>query len=134
MSVSDSRLAFRDCDEIFEKASAAGSGCRVHVVDYSAAVNLRMRLHQCRKIDRRDNKRTYDPDHPLYGCSAFDDLVVRLREIDGSWWVYLERRTAGILKIESIDDLEPQHQLSHEPVRQIEHKPQAEAPRRRGVR
>ena len=120
MSITEAKLAFLDCAEVFDKANGTNQGCRVHVSDYNAAVNLRMRLHQCRHLDRREVRRIYQPEDPMYGSSGWDGLVVRIKEIDDAWWVYVEKRGAGILKIESIDDLpkqEHQTQIEHEPVK-----------------
>lgn len=121
MAITEAKLAYLDCAEVLDKANGTASGCRVHVQGYNEAINLRMRLHQCRHLDRREMRRIYDEDHPMYGSSAWDGLVVRIKEIDEVWWVYVEKRGAGILKIESIDDLPKQ--LTHEPVKQIEHEP-----------
>ena len=121
MSISEARLAYTDCAEVLDRAKDANSGCRVHVVGYNEAVNLRMRLHQCRNLDRREMRRIYDEEHPMYNSSAWDGLVVRIKNIDELWWVYVEKRGAGILKIESIDDLPKQ--LEHKPAPQIEHEP-----------
>lgn len=115
MTISDSRLAFADCEAIWEKAWKTDTGVRVHVVDYNSAVHLRMRLHQCRKIDRRENRAIYPEGVPMHGGSAWDAFVVRLKEIDGEFWVYIEKQSAAIIKIESIDELPAQEQIEHEP-------------------
>lgn len=121
MSITEAKLAYLDCAEVLDKANGADKGCRVHVAGENEAINLRMRLHQCRHLDRREMRRVYQPDDPMYGSSGWDGLVVRIKEIDDLWWVYVEKRGAGILKIESIDDLPKQ--IEHKPVAQIEHEP-----------
>lgn len=123
MGITQAKLAYKDCEEAWEKARSAEHGCRVRVPGYNEAINLRMRLHQCRELDRKEQRRVYEatPEHPMYGSSAWDGLVCRLREADDSWWVYIEKRGAGILEIEPLG--EPQMMIEHKPTPQIAHEP-----------
>lgn len=121
MTISDSKLAYLDCYKILDAAIDATGGCRVHVVDENAAIHLRMRLHQARKIERRENRKVYERDHPQHGASVYDGLIVRIKIIDEEAWVYVEKNTAAILAIESIDQL---HQIEDRTTKQITQEPQ----------
>lgn len=120
MTISDAKFAYNDCYAILDRAVEAKGGARVHVVDENAAIHLRMRLHQARKIDRRENRKVYPEDHPMHGSSAYDGLVVRIKLIDGSAWVYVEKHSAAILRIESIDEVPEVKQLTQEPQHLLE--------------
>lgn len=88
---SNSRLAFEDCYEILNIASEDDNGARVQVSSHADAMMLRTRLHTARRIDRTENMKTYDPTHPMYGKSMYDKLVVRLKNFNGNFYVYVER-------------------------------------------
>lgn len=129
MSLSEAKFAYEDCFRIWEQAAAAGGGCRVQVSDEGMAINLRMRLHQARKIDRRENAKIYpDENHPMCGNSLFDGLAVRILCIDGEWWLYIEPRGRGILKLETFD--QPQNTIGpgQSYVHQVDHIPQRQLP------
>ena len=73
------------------KQSTTTRGRGVKVPDLPSAEHLRARLHQCRVLDRRQNRRIYDADHVMHGCSAFDEIKVRIRQTSSGLYVYLER-------------------------------------------
>lgn len=104
MSASTSRLSYQDAYDILDRAVANEKGIRVHVPDFGAGNNLRLRLHQARKIDREDNRDTYPEDHKLHGRSVYDPLVARLKQGHGKWWLYLEKMSAESLTIEPLGE------------------------------
>lgn len=125
MSLSTSRHAYLDCLALLDKAMAEPRGIRAEVPTLAAATHLRMRIHQARAIDRNDNAKTYDPDHPLHGRSPYDILVVRIEETPDRVWLYLDRQQVLIGAIESIPadyQIEPP-----KPTLRIEYHPTPEA-------
>lgn len=102
MPTSNSRLAFGDCYEILNMAMDDDQGARVKVPSLGDATHLRTRLHTARRIDREENAKTYeDKEHPMHGRSMYDKIVVRIKQLNGSVYLYLE-------KIASLtDDAEP---------------------------
>lgn len=78
MGFSRSPRAFTDAREILERALEAPKGVRIPCSSRSAATLLRSRLNYYRKIDRAQNKMVYDQDHPLYGQSMYDALILRI--------------------------------------------------------
>lgn len=105
MPTSNSRLAFEDCFEILDIASEDNNGARVQVPAHSDAMQLRTRLHVARRIDRDENAKTYDKDHPLHGKSIYDRLVVRLKTLGDDHFVYVER-VQRPTKIEPLSEVE----------------------------
>lgn len=91
MSISNSRQAYLDCYELYDRALEDPLGARLKVKSYDAALYLRMRLHQARKIHRRDNADIYDYGHPMHGASTYDALTVRIKRHGDAFWVYAER-------------------------------------------
>lgn len=104
MATSQSRLSYTDCYEVLDKAIANQKGIRVEVSDLGAGRHYRVRLHQARSIDRKDNKETYPEDHKLHGRSVYDQLVVRLRLVKSKWWMYIERFSTDNLNIEPLGE------------------------------
>ena len=104
MAASSSRLSYNDCFEVLDKAIANTKGIRVEVPDWGAGNNYRLRLHQARAIDRKDNKETYPDDHKLYGRSIYDQLVVRIKQVGTRWWMYIERFSTDNLNIEPLGE------------------------------
>lgn len=122
MTLSQSRFAYNDCYEVMNKAIDDPKGIRVRVDDYNAGIHLRMRIHQARSIDRDDNRKTYANDHPMYGRSPYDRLIVRapVEDIDGNWWVRLDKPEANIYEIESLTDGPPMIEAEYEQVEVLE--------------
>ena len=104
MVTSSSRLAYDDCFEILSRALEDKHGARVHCQSRGEAFHLRTRLHSARQIDRRDNIHVYDESDPLHGRSAYDTLVVRIKELDGQHYVYVEK-SGGDMVIESLSEV-----------------------------
>lgn len=113
MSLPTTLGAYRECEDLFEKAAADPKGVRAQVASQEAAINLRSRLHYFRKLDREANEKTYPADHPAHGQSIYDDFVVQMYPDEdragGKWWLYIQPRSSKILAIESLseDGVEP---------------------------
>lgn len=89
MAKSSSRLSYGDCYELLDKALAGTKGSRIKVVDRSAAVHLRSRLHYARALDRQDNESVYPEGHALRGRSPYDPLIIKIRKEVSGYWVYM---------------------------------------------
>ena|SRR5271166_1039341 len=106
MTFSHSRLAFSDCFELMDRALDDARGIRVKFPDFKSAWHMRNRLHHARRIDRDDNRETYkdNPDHPLYGRSAYDGLAVRVRENGEETTIILDKIECREFIVESLGD------------------------------
>lgn len=92
MPASNSKGAYSDCFELFDRALEKGR-IRVGYPTKGEAHQLLSRLQYCRVLDREESQRIYEADHPQWGTSAYDSLIVRIpREEEGKWWVYIEPR------------------------------------------
>lgn len=107
MPASSSRLAFDDCYRMYDRALESKKGTRTLCKTYGQAVHLRMRLHNARMIDRKDNAETYKDElvHPLKGRSAYDNISASIKQdTDGNHWLYLEKIDARQFETEELDD------------------------------
>jgi hypothetical protein len=119
MSLSNNPGAYADCHEILNRALDDKSGVRIAVESYNAGIHLRMRLHQARELDRRENKKTYPDDHPMNNRSAWDPFVVRIKANDsGKHWVYIEPNVINADEIEALSTIEVDDTEVVRPVRQ----------------
>lgn len=92
MSLTNSRLAYRDCYEFMEEALKQDIGARASMGTFSDAIAYRNRLNKARQIDRNNNAQTYEPGHVLHGGSRFDELIFTTREdTTGNFWVYAHK-------------------------------------------
>lgn len=91
MSIPTSRLAYSDCYEAMDRALDDTTGVRIKMESHDGATFLRMRFHQARAIDRKDNMAVYEDGDALYGRSIYDPLVLRIREDDDNVWLYIEK-------------------------------------------
>ena|SRR5215471_11091455 len=99
-----SRFAFKDIEEAFERALGAQKGIAISCKNRGVAVALRARFHYWRKLNRQENCRTYELDHPMYNASIYDALVLRIPP-RGEMYdnvLYVEHRSAESLNIEEI--------------------------------
>ncbi|SRR5260221_7474857 len=106
MTLPNSLLSYQDCTELLDRAIEDDNGIRWEVPDYGQAMHQQSRLHYCRKLHRLENARIYDDTHHLYNRSVYDAIVVRIRNIDGQFFLYLERNDKVRGKIESLSELE----------------------------
>ena len=81
--------------EALNKALESDAGVRIPFGVQGDAINYRLRLHKARRNDRTANKQMYDSDHPLWGKSVYDGLVVRITPEKGKWYVYVVKSTMG---------------------------------------
>lgn len=106
MSSPTTRGAYRDCYDLWDRAIDANNGIRFRVPTESAAINLRMRMHQSRSIIRDESRRMLDPSDPKYGISVYDPWQVLVRTEHDGIWVYIEPRSVPI--IGEIEELQPE--------------------------
>lgn len=111
MPVSESRLSYDDCFTLFEKALEDSKGARYQIAatpkEYGKHQYFRMRMHQARALDRKDNRDLYEPGHKLYGRSAYDPLVIQLKpDSEGGWWVYVSHTEINPEDIEALSEVE----------------------------
>ena len=96
MTFSTSIKSYADCFDLLDQALASNLGIRNRCDGPGDANQLRGRLHYARNLHRKESREIYEPDDPNYDISVYDPLVVKIREADGAWWVYIEhRRVAG---------------------------------------
>lgn len=91
MPLSNSRLSYQDCFNIFDAALEDERGVRIQCSDQDKATFLRMRMHNARKIDRKDNAEIYPEGEPMHGQSIYDKLAIRIRHVEGKVWLYVEQ-------------------------------------------
>jgi len=124
MTLPTSRLAYHDCFEAMDAALADPRGARIKTPD---AGHLRMRMHQGRNLDRKENAQTYEEGHPLHGRSIYDKLVLRVKIIKSETYLYIEQiKLNG--EIESLanvtdDEPDPPMTLSYESPKEIGQQP-----------
>lgn len=106
MSLSQSRLAYGDCYRLMDQAVANPKGVFVRVDTEAAGIYLRMRLQQARVIDRNDNRKTYEIDHPMYNRSPYDVLVFRapFTDVDGNTWLRIDKPEATVFEVLPISE------------------------------
>lgn len=86
-----------DIRACLDKALASEKGVRLRFPDDKAAMTFKGRVHSCRYLDRKENKKIYAIDHPMYGKSVYDPLMVRTES----------PTVVAVIKLEGVDfDLE----------------------------
>lgn len=96
--------AFNDARELLDRALATPKGIKIACGSRQAATVLRARCNYFRKIDREENKKTYEEGHHLNGASAYDVLALRIppKGAEGDSVLYIEPRLASQLEVEEI--------------------------------
>lgn len=107
MSLPKSRQSYLDCYRFLDAALNDRGGARIKAVDVNNAYFIRMRIHQARQLNRDDNKRLYAEDHPMYGSSPYDRLVIRIKDEDGNVYIYAEHVANEMGDIEPLTGLPP---------------------------
>lgn len=102
MSLPKSLLSYRDCIDYFDTALRYSEGARVKVKDPDEGFNLRMRLNNCRKLDREANARIYPETHRMHGCSAYDAIVIKVQRSGDDFFVMLERTDISRRAVEGV--------------------------------
>lgn len=109
MPVSNSRLSYSDCFSLFDKALEDSKGARYQVnggVKYGDSHHFRLRMHNARSIDRKDNKEVFGIGDPLYGRSVYDPLIIQIKEdTEGKWWIYVRHTEIDESEIEALSEL-----------------------------
>ena len=93
MSLPTSLHAYVSEMEAYDQAKSKVRGIRISFgTNFSGAQAYRARLHNARVLDRKENTRGVASDHPMYGKSDFDNIIVSIRQdVDDNYWVYLEK-------------------------------------------
>ena len=92
MPLPSSPLAYQDCYQLFDAAVNDPQGARVFKGTQEAAAHFRLRCNYARVVNRNENAKTYEKDHPLHGRSEYDTVRLTLREdTEGGWYVYAEK-------------------------------------------
>lgn len=126
MSLPTTPTTYGDCYEVLDKAAAEPKGIRVKVPDYDSAMFFRMRLHQARKIVRKQNKDIYEADHPMHNASPYDELVIRNpRRVNDDFWLYIEKYQSIpdnlVQSLSDIDDDYEEVQMQHKQIETDNH-------------
>ena len=107
MSMSNSRLAYRDCYEALDRALVSNKGVLVVCQSEGDAHHQRQRLNYARVLDRRDNREMYpSPFEPLHGRSHYDNIAVKLTIYEGSHCVHLQPNNLNARPIIELDAIE----------------------------
>lgn len=109
MTLPDNLLAYGDCTELLSQAVEDPRGVRLRVEDYDKAMHERSRIHYCRTLHRRESTLIYEPGDPMYGKSQYDIITIRIKNINGEFYLYLERNDkikGAVEKLSEITDVE----------------------------
>lgn len=121
MSLPNSLRAYEDCKTLFDAAVADPKGARGKLGTYESCINMRTRMHYFRTLDRKANESIYASDHPMFGTSVYDDLVVQiLRDEDDEFWLYITPRSAKIITIEGLSEVGDLVEAEFSEVKMIE--------------
>jgi hypothetical protein len=96
--------AYEDCFELLDHA--VKSGARAKFRTYPEAHIYGLRLNYARSLRAVENQRLYPKEHPSWGKTDYDHLIIRKPREDeeGCWWVYAEPAGAEILSIETLGE------------------------------
>lgn len=62
---------------LLDRALTSPRGIEIQCDSPGAANALYMNLHKCRSMERKRNSKIFSPGEPLYGATAWDDLVIK---------------------------------------------------------
>ena len=104
MPLSNSTLAYVDCQKAFERAIDTAKGVKMTYKSVKEARNFAFRCNQFRKLDRLENKKIYPEEaHSLHGRSVFDTIRVRVEPGDNGFGVvFMEKINLEALETEDI--------------------------------
>lgn len=124
MPVSNSRLSYSDCFTLFEKALDDSKGARYQVnggLSRGDAWQFRLRMHNARQIDRKDNKELYEVGTKLHGRSVYDPLLIQIKpDIEGLWWIYVVHTEIDGNDIELLSEVGEATLLEYKETREIQ--------------
>jgi hypothetical protein len=127
MSLPTTLGAYRDCADLFLRATFDPKGVRACLSTYEACFSKRQRMHYFRGLDRSANAKTYPSDHPLHGTSAYDDYILQIiKDEDGMWWLYITPRSGQVLHIEGLSEVPDLIEVEGQEVHMIEDQSDAE--------
>lgn len=106
MAMSNSRLAYKDCYKLYERALSDPKGVKVKFAKHDDAWHFRHRMHHARKLDRKDNEKVYSEDHPMHGLSDFDKITARVEKDGDGYWLRLTKIEAENFEILSLAEEE----------------------------
>ena len=117
MTISKSRVAYRDVYDNFDKALGDSRGIRLPFNSYNEAKSYQFRMNTARALDRRENEKIYPKGDPMHGQSQYDTLQVRIvGPIEDSEsptgqtaFVYVEPRDKGVPEAEMLSEIEDEN-------------------------
>lgn len=80
MSQSKSPVGTSDARAFLQQAFEAPSGARILFEDKGSATHFMMRCNNVRALDRKNNKKIYTSENPMFNASIFDGLSFRVVE------------------------------------------------------
>lgn len=93
MAYNTSINAYPDIRSALDQALASAKGVRLRFPDERAAMTFKGRVHSFRYQDRKENKKIYAEDHPMWGRSAYDPLMVKT----------VEPTVVAVIKLEGVE-------------------------------
>lgn len=113
MATSMSRLAYQAEFDLLDQAVESERGVQRlfygHDIGRGQAMNFRVRLHTARDVDRRESRKFYAPDDPMYGQTIYAQITVRNPYWDaerGAWVLQLIKNQIGEMVVEEIPPME----------------------------
>lgn len=80
MSYNTSITSYLDIRAALDRALESEKGVRLRFTDEKAAITFKGRWHTLRYLDRKENKKIYPEDHPLWGRSVYDVLMSKTED------------------------------------------------------
>lgn len=77
MPYASSLKSYPDIIKALDRALESRKGVRLHFESAKAAMTFCGRVHNFRHLDRKANTKIYPADHPMHGCSAYDDIMTK---------------------------------------------------------
>lgn len=77
MAYNTSITSYVDIRSALDRALESEKGVRLRFADDKAAMTFAGRVHSLRFLDRKENKKIYPEDHPMWGRSVYDPLMVK---------------------------------------------------------
>jgi hypothetical protein len=119
MSLPTNRMSYAGIYEVYDKALEDPKGIRLPFNSEKEAMYFRMRMHQARAIDRKENSQIYPPGEPLHGQSQYDLLSIRLigpiedpaSPTGETTFLYIERRENIVPEVESLSEIDQTEEL-----------------------
>lgn len=107
MPTSTSRLSYSDCFDYFDRALEDPIGIAIGFEYSGDAMQFRLRMNAARALDREENALTYseNPEHPLFGRSQYDPLILKVKKAFDKTWVVVEKNTARVLEVIALSEI-----------------------------